>query len=176
MSTVVTDKAQSSWSREKLQQLILSELPRIKRFAYALTQNQHDMEDLLQALIEKLLSQSIPSHVKPMAWIFRVTKNLWIDELRKRKVKGHETPVEEMSVASLDDVEKNVSQAQQSQYLLHALQQLPEQQRIVINLVMSAEMSYADTAEILDIPIGTVMSRLARGRENLSKLLNEIPN
>jgi len=171
---VVPDKANPTWNKEQLQKLILSELPRLRRFAYALTQNQHDMEDLLQGLVEKLLTQSLPSHVKPMAWIFRVTKNLWIDELRKRKTKGIEIPIEESQVETGNNAENIVSEAQQKQRVLTAMQTLPEQQRMVLSLVMSAEMSYADTADILDIPIGTVMSRLARARENLSKQLKQI--
>lgn len=157
--------------KDSMQKLILAELPSLRRYAYSLTQNQHDMEDLLQALVEKLLVQSIPADVKPLPWMLRVAKNLWIDELRKQKSKGTEIAVEEFDVAASDNIEGDFNRNIELQRMQKAIAQLPDNQREVLSLVTSAEMSYADAAAILDVPIGTIMSRLARARENLSKLL-----
>ena len=171
MLNVFNRKEPKKHDRGSVQKLILQELPRIRRFAYALTQNHHDMEDLLQALVEKLLIQSIPLEVKPLPWMLKVAKNMWIDELRKRKTRGNEIAQDNAPAESSEDVEGSLTQEQQMKKVLEAINHLPEPQRIVISLVMSAEMSYADTAAILDIPIGTVMSRLARARETLGLML-----
>ena len=173
MLNVFTRKESKKYDKRSVQKLILEELPRIRRFAYALTQNHHDMEDLLQALVEKILSQSIPLDAKPVPWMLKVAKNMWIDELRKRKTRGDELPIEQAVLKQPGNVEEQLTQQQQMNRMLEAINQLPESQRVVMSLVMSAQMSYADTAAILDIPIGTVMSRLARAREAVALTLGE---
>lgn len=173
MLNVFSRKQPEKYDRAGIQKLILTELPRIRRFAFALTQDQHDTDDLLQALVEKLLQQSIPVDVKPVPWILKVAKNLWIDELRKRKTRGTQFEIQEDATASAEDVAKQHENTAQMARVMSAIKQLPEGQRVVLSLVMSAEMSYADVAEVLDIPIGTVMSRLARARETLSKMMRD---
>ena len=74
MLNVFNRKEPQKLDRESVRKLVLEELPRIRRFAYALTQNHHDMEDLLQALVEKILTQSIPVDVKPVPWMLKVAK------------------------------------------------------------------------------------------------------
>ena len=173
MLNVFNRKEPQKYSRSELQKMILDELPRIRRFAYALTQNHHDMEDLLQALVEKVLIQSIPTDVKPVPWMLKVAKNMWIDELRKRKTRGDEVPVENAPVEESEAAEDSLGQEMKMKKVLEAINHLPESQRVVMSLVVSAQMSYADTAAILDIPIGTVMSRLARARETLGLMLGD---
>ena len=96
---------------------------------------------------------------------------MWIDELRKRKTRGDEVSVENAPVQESESVEATLGQQVQMKKVLDAIHHLPESQRVVMSLVVSAQMSYADTAAILDIPIGTVMSRLARARETLGLML-----
>lgn len=149
---------------------ILSALPDLHRFAISLSKNRHDGEDLLQTTVEKLLTKGVPNDADVKKWAFKICKNVWIDEIRARKVRLNaqrsgedvfqEQIVGDVSVVSpleLDDMQR-------------AMNSLPEDQRVVISLVAIEGCSYADAAEILDAPIGTIMSRLARGRKALVKM------
>ena len=103
--------------------------------------------------------------------MFRITKNIWIDTWRSRKKQG--------VVVELNEADgvlgRSSADALESRHLLkkvsQAMQQLPEEQRLVLILVSVEEMSYKEAAAILDIPLGTVMSRLARARRKLSELI-----
>lgn len=149
---------------------LLSLMPAIRRFAYSLTGSPHDADDLLQNTIERVLSRGVPEDVELVKWAFRVCRNLWIDEYRARKVR-HSDHAEELLDEQSIDGEKIICDHITLHQVNHAMDQLPDDQRSILALVAVQGMSYKEVAETLSIPMGTVMSRLARARVALSQFL-----
>lgn len=151
-------------------QALLAVLPRLRRYARVLTGDRAAADDLVQDTLERAWSRS--GRWQPgsdlRAWLFGIMHNLRIDQLR-RPAPG---------IAPLDDVDRELgSRATQADGieladLDAALARLPEEQRAVLLLVGLEEMRYEDVARALEIPVGTVMSRLARGRERLRGILD----
>jgi RNA polymerase sigma-70 factor (ECF subfamily) len=157
--------------KEALKLLILDNLKDLRRFAYSLTSDISDADDLTQIVVERLLTKPIPQNVVPLSWMFRICKNAWIDELRSRKIRTVDDGVELSQIASThetSDIAKDNLQKLQA-----AIAELPEAYRVVISLIITSGLSYAETSEVLEIPIGTVMSRVARAREKLAQTLNK---
>jgi RNA polymerase sigma factor (sigma-70 family) len=152
-------------------------LTNIRRFAYSLTGNMADADDLLQSTVERVLERGLPDEAPLLPWCFRICRNLWIDEVRSRKVRseaafepavfgeqvlmGEQQVLGEISLGEVQD----------------ALRSMTEEQRAVLVLVAIEGYAYKEAAEVLDIPVGTVMSRLARARSTLAERSgqNEIP-
>lgn len=158
-------------SENEIKAFLTDNLQEMRRYAYSLTKDTHDADDLLQTVFERILKTSIPADAQPKAWVYRVCRNIWIDELRARQVRHTpdsctETELEDTSVAS-----RPSSQIYQIE-LHNAIEELAEPYGIIINLVIVAGLSYSEAAEVLEIPIGTVMSRLARARQQLVERLN----
>lgn len=154
----------------ELKKLLVKELSRLRRFAYSLTGDRADADDLVQALIEKMLRVGMPENVNPIPWLLKVCKNLWLDEIRARNVRVK--AVEEEKIPHPGETEGDVNEiAYDADRVLEAMQQLTEDARLVISLVVIEGFSYAEAAEIMDVPIGTVMSRVARARSKLLTLL-----
>lgn len=153
-----------------IQAVILENLDSLRRFAYSLTNDMHDADDLVQVVVERLLAKSIPEAAKPLPWMFTVCKNAWIDEIRSRQVRATDDEIEPDQLAASEQ-HNSLEQAAQKQDLHEAIESLPDAYRIVIRLIIISGLSYAETAETLDIPIGTVMSRVARAREKLATVL-----
>ncbi|WP_337843065.1 RNA polymerase sigma factor [Rheinheimera sp.] len=143
-------------------------LPQLRRFAYALCANTADADDLVQQCIEKLWLSPPAAEVPVLAWCFRVIRNQWIDQYRARQQQGIQLAEPEQ----LEQVPGQSSDPQQQielQQVGRALQQLPQEQREVLALVAVQGFSYAEAAEMLQVPGGTVMSRLARARQQLAR-------
>ncbi|MEM0953098.1 MAG: sigma-70 family RNA polymerase sigma factor [Pseudomonadota bacterium] len=147
---------------------LLAALPKLRRFCLSMTGSAADADDLLQTTVERLLARGIGADVDPIRWAYRVCKNIWIDELRSKEVRtrmswkvGDDTD----TAHNADDV---LDATQRAERLQKAMAELPDEQRMVLALVAIEGRSYAETAEILDIPAGTVMSRLARARAALA--------
>lgn len=142
-------------------------LPKLRRFAFALTGSSHDADDLVQGTIEKLLVKGVPDDADVTRWAFRVSKNLWIDEVRKRKIRtASEFDESTQSVDSNEAESQAISNITLQQVSL-AMDKLPNNQRIVLSMATVVGLSYAEIATILEIPVGTVMSRLSRARQTL---------
>lgn len=149
---------------------ILAELPRLRRYARALVGDRAAADDLVQDTLERAWTRV--TQWRPgsdlRAWLFAIMHNLRVDQLRR--------PL--LNVASFEDEELEVpTRATQTDHrelvdLASALAQLPEDQRAVLLLVALEDMSYAEVSAALGIPLGTVMSRLARGRERLRLILD----
>lgn len=154
-----------------LKTLILENLTSLRRFAYSLTNDMSDADDLVQVVVERLLKKSIPEEVKPLPWIFRVCKNAWIDEIRSRKVRASDDNIDLEQISATDSHQSEIEKEQQKRDLQDAISALPDSHRDVISLIVISGLSYAETSETLDIPIGTVMSRVARAREKLATKL-----
>jgi RNA polymerase sigma-70 factor (ECF subfamily) len=146
-------------------------LPRLRRFALTLSQAQHEADDLVQAAVERALrnADSWTPGTALDSWMYRIIQNLWRDELRAHRRRAE--PLDEVTeVMGEDGREVNLKQIQWAETRA-ALASLPEDQRLVLSLVVLDGLSYQQAAETLDVPIGTVMSRLHRGRKGLQKKL-----
>lgn len=153
----------------------LTELvPSLRKFAYSLTGSVHDADDLLQNTLERLLSKPIPEQVTLMAWAFRVCRNCWIDEYRAKKVRANASDALAYEAQSANQVnmDEAVTQSITLKQVSSAMDELPYEQRETLSLIAVQGMSYADASEVLQVPAGTIMSRLARARTKISNLLN----
>ena len=146
-------------------------LPMLRRFAYSLTGSPHDADDLLQNTIERILSRGVPADVELAKWAFRVCRNIWIDEYRARKIRHNAAQLPELEEPTVDG-EHIVYQQITLGEVSTAMEKLPDDQRSILALIALQGMSYKEVADTLSIPIGTVMSRLARARVALHQYLN----
>lgn len=146
-------------------------MPMLRRFAYSLTGSPHDADDLLQNTIERLLSKGVPEEVELAKWAFRVCRNIWIDEYRARKIRNNAAQLPELEEPTVDGENVIYNEITLGE-VNNAMDKLPDDQRSIIALVAVQGMSYKEVAETLSIPMGTVMSRLARARIALSQFLN----
>lgn len=147
-------------------------LPSLRRFAFSLTGNLADADDLVQNTIERVLNRGAPAHGELTAWTFKVCRNLWIDEYRAQKVRQQATTKPELQSAQIVDDTIRITAEISLAEVRSAMAQLNDEHRTVLSLVAVQGLSYSETASILDIPAGTVMSRLARARSKLVDLLN----
>jgi RNA polymerase sigma factor (sigma-70 family) len=150
-----------------LRKELVALLPQLRRFAYSLAHNRADADDLLQATVERVLARSAPDDVDLLRWSFRICRNIWIDEIRARKVRQDAIRDEKIEIASAVDGERIIMGKFALNQVEQAMSQLPDDQRAALSLVALEGFSYAQTAEVLEIPIGTVMSRIARARRAL---------
>ncbi len=142
-------------------------LPNIRRFALSLTGHVADADDLLQSTVERLLERGLPDDVDVTAWSLRVCRNLWIDEMRSRKVRRDAQREPAVIGEQVLPGEEQVLGEMTLEEVQQALFSMSEDQRAVIELVAVEGYSYKEAAAILEVPIGTVMSRLARARTAL---------
>lgn len=150
-------------------------LPRLRRFASVLTRSHADAEDVVQAAVERALrrADSWQQGTRLDSWLYRIMQNLWRDELRAHRRRAE--PLESHAdIAGADGRDVTIRHIQSNE-ARQALDELPEDQRVVIALVVLEGMSYQQTADILEVPVGTVMSRLARARAKLAASLGERP-
>ncbi len=157
-----------------LRQQIIAILPRLRRFCGALTRQGDAADDLCQATVERVLAradQFVPG-TRLDSWMYRIAQNIMIDDQRRRRTRGHEVEVDEAFTLAGDDGVQVVEGRSDLARARAAMQALPDEQRAVLALVVLDGMSYRETAEALAIPIGTVMSRLARARAAIDLQLN----
>lgn len=144
-------------------------LPRLRRFAFALTRNLDQADDLVQDTCERALSRldQWEPGTKLESWMYRIAQNLWLDRKRSDKVRGPVIDLDEaLGVAGEDgrDVtESRLTLAAVSQ----GMDRLPPDQQVLVAMVCVDGISYKEAASILNVPIGTVMSRLSRARQAL---------
>jgi RNA polymerase sigma-70 factor, ECF subfamily len=147
-------------------------LPRLRRFARALTRNPHDADDLVQIALERALARA--HQLRPDAalagWVFGILRHAWIDELRAR-ARSERVFAPEESGQNTGDAGQGAQAERLS--VQEAMGRLPEEQRIAVALVLVEGLSYKEAAHVMDVPIGTLTSRLARGRETLQAMLGE---
>jgi RNA polymerase sigma factor (sigma-70 family) len=153
---------------------LLAELPRLRRYARALTGEHAAADDLVQDTLERAWSRV--SQWRPgsdlRAWLFGIMHNLRIDQMRRPSLNTTDLDDEFVEPPSRATQGDGIEFAD----LAAAVMALPEEQRAVMLLVALEEMRYEEVAQTLNIPVGTVMSRLARGRERLRRLLDERNN
>jgi len=145
-------------------------LPRLRRFAVSLTGNMADADDLVQDTVERALRNlhRWQPGTRLDSWMFRIAQNLWIDTARSRRVRasssGSMDETENVAFDGARDAEVRITFAD----TCRAFAELPEEQRVVVALIVVDGMSYREAADVLAVPIGTVTSRLARAREALA--------
>lgn len=143
-------------------------LPRLNRFAISLTGKRSDADDLLQATVQRLLEKGAPDAGGLDKWAFRICKNIWIDGLRSQTVRIKALMRGEFAGDDCVDGERIVIGKLTFAQVRRAMAKLPVEQRAALSLIAIEGFSCADAAEALEIPIGTVMSRIARARATLS--------
>ena len=146
-------------------------LPRLRRFARTLTGHPQDADDLVQIAVERALTRSEQwqRDTRLDSWMFGIVRNAWIDEVRSRQRRGRLFAPEESGLnvgAPGAGTEVEILAVQS------ALAQLPEEQRTAVSLVLIEGLSYKEAAAVMGVPIGTLTSRLARGRDALQATLS----
>ena len=148
-------------------------LPRLRRFAHTLSRNPADADDLTQATIERALrsrDQWQPG-TRLDSWAYRIMRNLWIDTVRARSRKEKvEAPAEEAERLG-EDPTAGIEASVELSRMMAAMERLPDEQREVVALILIEGFGYRETAEMLGVPIGTVSSRLVRGRSALLEMV-----
>ena len=155
---------------------IEAEIPRLRRYARALTRDVATADDLVQDCLTRALGKLHLWHegTDLRAWLFTILHNQHVNHIRRA--------VREGAAVGLNDKEPLLSRAPQQgkslelRDLERALAKLPEEQRSVILLVGLEGMRYEEVAAVLDVPVGTIRSRLSRGRETLRRLTGTIPD
>ncbi|WP_421855522.1 RNA polymerase sigma factor [Novosphingobium sp.] len=160
---------------ESFESQVLTLLPRLRRFAGGLARDQADGDDLCQMTIERALVRRDQwlEGTRLDSWMFRIMRNIWIDETRSRSRRWQTFVDEEsgMAVGANGDQEAVVELGN----IDRALARLPAEQREAVLLVMVEGYSYKEAAEIVGCPVGTLNSRLVRGRDALLTLLGTTP-
>ena len=152
---------------------LLTLLPRLRRFARALARDAADADDLLQVALERALKardQWAPG-TRLDAWMMRIVRNCWIDEARSRSRRARTFVPEEEGMMVGVDLQHEIDAKAEMHAVDRAMASLSPDQREVIALVLVEGLAYKEAAEILDIPMGTLTSRLVRGRQALVQML-----
>jgi RNA polymerase sigma factor (sigma-70 family) len=154
---------------EDFQRRLIELLPRLRRLARALTPQGADADDLVQVALERGLErrgQWLPGS-RLDAWMFTIMKNAWIDETRARARRLRQSAPAEAAEAVADPRIPSLELRLQGEAVRRAIGRLPEEQRLAIALVLVEGLSYAEAAEVMAVPMGTLTSRLGRGRAAL---------
>jgi RNA polymerase sigma-70 factor (ECF subfamily) len=161
---------------ETLRDQIVGLLPRLRRFAMSMAKDLDRADDLVQAACERALNRldQVREHSRLDSWLYRIIYTQWIDSTRRRQTQSAKLIIlsnESQSTHAFDAPDSLLTEALD---LRKALEHLPEEHLAAMMLVCVEGYSYAEAAEVLNVPAGTVASRVARARTNLSKfLLNE---
>ena len=153
---------------------LIEHVPRLRRYARALIRNQDLADDLVQDTLERALSnlEKYEFGTNLRAWLFTIMHNLFAGQARRAEARTTHISVDDETISEREfAVPGSQAHVFEMRDLDLALQRLPINQRQVVLLVGLEEMSYTDVAVTLGIPIGTVMSRLSRGRERLRALM-----
>jgi len=163
-------------SDDQIRSDIIALLPRLRRFACSLTGQVADADDIVQIAIERALGRldQFQAGTRLDAWLFSIVRNAWIDEARSRARRGRTFLAAELGEGVGEDGENAMHARLEAQDVWKAMQQLPHEQREAIALVCVEGLAYREAADVLGVPIGTVTSRLARGREALQSLLGAV--
>jgi RNA polymerase sigma-70 factor (ECF subfamily) len=144
-------------------------LPRLWAFALRLAGDKHDAEDLVQRACVRALERAdqLQPGTAPLSWMFSIVHTTWINELQARNVRERssaewdDSRVQNVADQSVRMPEENMMNRQ----IIDSVMRLPETQRAVMLLVALEGLSYTEAAEVLNVPVGTVMSRLSRARQ-----------
>jgi len=144
---------------------LIAVLPRLRRFARGLTGSAAEADDLVQAACERALTRrhQFQEGTRFDSWMFRIAQTIWIDQLRSRNIRKEANEDEGMHVGT-DEPQRRVEARLALEEIRAALGDLPPEQRAALMLVTVDGLSYKEAADIAEVPVGTIMSRLARAR------------
>ncbi len=151
---------------------LIAVLPRLRRFARGLTGSAVEADDLVQAACERALARQhqFQEGTRFDSWMFRIVQTIWIDQIRSRDVRKEGAEFAEERLGS-DEPVRRVEARLALDEVRRAFDRLPPDQRTVLLLVTVDGLSYKEAAEVVRVPVGTIMSRLARARIALQQQL-----
>jgi RNA polymerase sigma-70 factor (ECF subfamily) len=170
-------KERTSMTGADLASILPHMLPRLWTFALRISGDRHDAEDLVQRACVRALERAhqLQADTIPLSWMFSIVQSTWINELRARNVRRrwaldwYDEFLEMIPDPKARTPEQHVLDSQ----IVSAVQRLPEAQRVVMLLVGLEGLSYSEAAEVLNVPIGTIMSRLSRARQAIGALFRD---
>lgn len=152
---------------------LLTLLPRLRRFAHALARDAADADDLVQLALERALKarERFEPGTRMDAWMMRIVRNIWIDEVRSRARRAQTFAPAEAGESVGSDAHLDIERQAGMHDVDRAMNALPDEQREAVALVLVEGLAYREAADLLEIPIGTLTSRLTRGRQALADML-----
>lgn len=152
---------------------IIATLPKLRRFCQAMAGNPADGDDLMQATVERALARSdqFREGTRVDSWMFRIAQNLQIDNARAARRRGTAVPVEDFHHLAGDDGRTITENRNELAAVQRALATVPDDQRAAFLLVVVEGLSYRQAADVLEVPLGTIMSRIARARARIDAAL-----
>lgn len=161
---------------DAFRQQMIALLPRLRRFAYSLTSNQSDADDLVHTACERALRRQdqFEMGTRMDSWMFRIIHTLKIDAARSMHSRTSHTSFNEEydSGGPVDGSHTQMEAKLMLDNVRQAMKKLSENDQVVLALVCIDGLTYKETADTLEVPVGTVMSRLARARIKLNTLLH----
>jgi RNA polymerase sigma-70 factor (ECF subfamily) len=160
---------------DEIRDRMVAVLPRLRRFAHALTGSTEQADDLVQDACLRALSRIDlwQPGTRLDSWMYRIAQNIWLDRVRANKVRGEVVDLEITEGMAGSDGRDITESELTLQAVTAAMARLPAEQRATVALVCIEGASYKEAAEISGVPVGTVMSRLARARRTLHAILNQ---
>ena len=164
---------QDNQTGETFRTALVAVLPRLRRFCASICGSVDAGDDLLQGTVERALSRADQwqAGTRLDSWLFRIAQNMAIDQARSRKVRGEQVDADVLDGQVGDDGRTVIEHRSELAAAHAAMAALPEEQRLVMALVVIEGQSYRETADQLGIPMGSVMSRLARARASIDAQL-----
>lgn len=159
----------------EFERALLDLLPRLRRFARALTLDAADADDLCQIALERALkAEALWERGSRLdSWMYRIMRNCWIDEIRARRRRSETFVAEEEGALVGEADDRRIEARVELGNVDRAMAALPPEQREVIALILVEGLAYREAAELLGLPMGTITSRLVRGRQALLEMLGE---
>lgn len=178
----MTHSPTRNWNREKmtkqreeaLRDQIVGLLPRLRRFAMSLAKDLDRADDLLQSACERALNRldQFQPGSRLDSWLYRIVYTQWVDKVRRRQIRSDKLIVLSTETESRSGSTVSDSSLSQSLDLRHALERLPQEHLAAVMLVCVEGYSYAEAAGVLNVPAGTVASRVSRARVMMSGFLD----
>lgn len=163
---------------DRMREEMVALLPRLRRFAYSMSGSLEEADDLVQTACERALSrcEQFEPGTRLDSWMFRMIQTSWID---RKRYEGRRQQVNAADLENVLSFDARIHEQTEARSILtiirNEMDQLSDDQRAVIALVVLEGKSYQEVSDILSVPIGTVMSRLARARQKLTEIVNKTP-
>ncbi|WP_210398207.1 RNA polymerase sigma factor [Motiliproteus sediminis] len=159
----------------KLEQAMVALQPKLRRFAYGLSGSPDTANELVQCTYERALTRldQWQPGTRLDSWMYRILQSIWLNQIRAGKVRGaHLDPIEP-DTQGCEMPARRLEAGMMLETVQRCMWQLPEEQRAALMLVAVEGLSYKEASAVLDVPVGTLTSRLARARMALSELMGD---